>query len=92
MNKELKRSVTIAGHNTSLSLEPEFWEALRQAARREGKAIATLIAEIDGRRGGRNLSSAIRVWLLQNSAQPAAGSASRLAGSSSTPGAKGSAK
>jgi predicted DNA-binding ribbon-helix-helix protein len=96
MSKQLKRSVTIAGHQTSLSLEPEFWEALRQAARQEGKPLAVVIGEIDRLRGGRNLSSAIRVWLLArlepSTIQPAAGSATRLAGSSSTSGAKGSAK
>lgn len=93
MSKELKRSVTIAGHNTSLSLEPEFWNALRQSARREGKSIATVIGEIDARRGDRNLSSAIRVWLLEKAAQPAtAGAASRVAPTVDASGAKGAAK
>ena len=65
MAKDFKRSLTIAGHRTSLSLEPEFWEALNQAAAERGMSLATLVAEIDTTRGGRNLSSAIRVWLLQ---------------------------
>ena len=65
MAKDFKRSLTIAGHRTSLSLEPEFWEALNQAAAGRGVPLATLVAEIDTTRGGRNLSSAIRVWLLQ---------------------------
>ncbi len=65
MAKDFKRSLTIAGHRTSLSLEPEFWEALNQAAAQRGMSLATLVAEIDKTRGGRNLSSAIRVWLLQ---------------------------
>jgi len=62
---DLKRSLTIAGHRTSLSLEPEFWQALQDVARSEGKTIAGLVGEIDARRGERNLSSAIRVWLLK---------------------------
>jgi predicted DNA-binding ribbon-helix-helix protein len=64
MPKDLKRSLTIAGHQTSLSLEPEFWAALKTFAEREKKSIATLVGEIDGSRGERNLSSATRVWVL----------------------------
>ena len=59
-----KRSVTIAGHRTSLSLEPEFWAALEAAARARGLSLARLVGEIDRERAGRNLSSAIRVFLL----------------------------
>ena len=61
----IKRSVSIAGHRTSLSLEPEFWEALQSAAMAESTSLAGLIAAIDGKRGQRNLSSAVRVWLLE---------------------------
>ncbi len=61
---DLKRSLTIAGHRTSLSLEPEFWEALQQAAAARGLSVAALVNEIDQARGDRNLSSAVRVWLL----------------------------
>ena len=61
---DLKRSLTIAGHRTSLSLEPEFWEALQQAATARGLSVAALVTEIDQARGARNLSSAVRVWLL----------------------------
>ena len=64
MPKDLKRSLTIAGHRTSLSLEPEFWDALVEAAATRKKSVASLVAEIDTARGDRNLSSAIRVWLL----------------------------
>jgi predicted DNA-binding ribbon-helix-helix protein len=64
MTKDLKRSLTIAGHRTSLSLEPEFWQALQEAARTEKRTLATLVGEIDQSRGTRNLSSAIRVWLF----------------------------
>jgi len=59
-----KRSVSIAGHRTSISLEPEFWSALERAARARGLALARLIGEIDRGRADRNLSSAIRVFLL----------------------------
>lgn len=62
---ELKRSLTIQGHRTSLSLEPEFWDAVKQAAVEEKKSLAALVGEIDAARTGRNLSSAIRVWVLQ---------------------------
>ena len=67
MPHDLKRSLTIAGHRTSLSLEAEFWEALTAAARAENKSLAVLVGEIDATRGSRNLSSAVRVWLLQRS-------------------------
>jgi predicted DNA-binding ribbon-helix-helix protein len=59
-----KRSVSIAGHRTSLSLEPEFWAALEAAAKARGLSLARLVGEIDRERAGRNLSSAIRVFLL----------------------------
>jgi len=59
-----KRSVTLAGHRTSLSLENEFWDALKAAARAEGLSLNALIARIDEDRAG-NLSSAVRVYLLR---------------------------
>ena len=65
MAKDLKRSLTIAGHRTSLSLEPEFWQALQDAARVEKKTIASIVGELDRTRGSRNLSSAIRIWLFR---------------------------
>jgi predicted DNA-binding ribbon-helix-helix protein len=60
----VKHSLTIAGHATSLTLEPIFWDALQAAALAEGKALAALVAEIDEARTT-NLSSAVRVWLFQ---------------------------
>jgi len=60
-----KRSVKIAGHSTSLSLEEVFWEALKEVARGRGLSINALIEEIDSGRGG-NLSSAVRVFLLNH--------------------------
>jgi len=58
-----KRSVVIAGHATSLSLEAEFWAALRAIARGRGLSLNRLVAGVDaGRRG--NLSSALRLFVL----------------------------
>jgi predicted DNA-binding ribbon-helix-helix protein len=59
-----KRSFTIGGHRTSISLEAPFWEALKGAAVEEGVPVSRLIARIDAERSGSGLSSAIRVWLL----------------------------
>ena len=64
MAKDLKRSVTIRGHRTSLSLEPEFWAELQSAAKAQALSTAVLIDLIDNQRGSRNLSSAIRIYLL----------------------------
>lgn len=64
----VKRSVTIAGHQTSISLEPLFWEALERAAAVRALPLNALVAAIDHARiGGAdppNLASAIRTWLL----------------------------
>jgi predicted DNA-binding ribbon-helix-helix protein len=60
-----KRSLLIAGHRTSVSLEDAFWRALRRLAEQRGVSIATVVAEVDARRGAANLSSAIRVHLLE---------------------------
>lgn len=59
-----KGSVTIAGHRTSLSLEPVFWTALRAAAADRGVPLNALVAEIDEARTT-NLSSTVRVWLFE---------------------------
>lgn len=60
----VKRSVAIAGHRTSISLEGPFWEELQAIARERGRSAQALIAEIDAGRAGQNLSSAIRVFVL----------------------------
>jgi predicted DNA-binding ribbon-helix-helix protein len=66
-----KRSVLIAGHQTSISLEPMFWRALEDAARERGCPLNGLVAEIDVARldAGQppNLTSAIRQWLFERS-------------------------
>ncbi|GJE60998.1 ribbon-helix-helix domain-containing protein [Methylobacterium trifolii] len=59
-----KRSVMIAGHSTSVSLEEPFWEALREIAAARGQSVQGLVGTIDSERGGQNLSSAIRVFVL----------------------------
>lgn len=64
MSAERKRSLSIAGHRTSVSLEDEFWDALKQIAAAEGRSVTALIAEIDTRRGATNLSSALRLHAL----------------------------
>ena len=66
-----KHSVLIAGHQTSISLEPIFWSALEAAARDRGCPLNSLVAEIDVLRLGANqppnLTSAIRQWLFERS-------------------------
>ena len=62
----VKRSVAIAGHRTSISLEEPFWVELQEIARERGRSVQSLVAEIDSRRGGQNLSSAIRVHVLRS--------------------------
>jgi predicted DNA-binding ribbon-helix-helix protein len=67
-----KRSVLIAGHQTSISLEPVFWRALESAARERGSPLNALVAEIDVARLDAdqppNLTSAIRQWLFERRA------------------------
>jgi predicted DNA-binding ribbon-helix-helix protein len=64
----VKRSVMIAGHATSISLEPVFWDALKAEAEGEGIPLSALVARIDAARvqdrDPPNLASAIRVWLF----------------------------
>ncbi|WP_095013251.1 ribbon-helix-helix domain-containing protein [Tsuneonella mangrovi] len=66
----VKRSVAIAGHKTSISLEPLFWDMLREAAERESVPIAGLVARIDEERIRAEhpcgLAGAIRIWLVAN--------------------------
>ena len=60
----VKRSVAIAGHRTSVSLEAPFWEALKEIAGKRGASVQQLIGNIDAGPGAQNLSSAIRVFVL----------------------------
>ncbi len=61
----IKRSIMIAGHRTSVSVETPFWEQLRRIAEGRGLSVAALIADIDQARARQNLSSAIRVFVLR---------------------------
>jgi predicted DNA-binding ribbon-helix-helix protein len=61
----VKRSVRVAGHPTSISLEAEFWRGLCDIARLRGVSVNTLVAAIDAMRSG-NLSSAIRLFVLDS--------------------------
>lgn len=61
----VKRSVAIAGHRTSVSLEAPFWDALKDIAAVRGASVQALVGAIDAGRGGANLSSAIRVFVLR---------------------------
>ena len=63
-HEPIKRSVTIAGHRTSISLEEPFWLALKEISAKRGLTVPKLIREIDKTRDGNGLSSAIRVYLL----------------------------
>jgi predicted DNA-binding ribbon-helix-helix protein len=65
----VKRSLTISGHRTSVSLEDAFWRRLKAMAAGRGQSLSAVIAEIDAARGGANLSSAIRVFLLESALQ-----------------------
>lgn len=65
MSRPVKRSFSIRGHRTSISLEAVFWEALKLAAAEDGLTLAALMARIDQDRGTAGLSSAVRVWLLK---------------------------
>jgi len=74
MGGPIKRSIMIAGHATSISLEPVFWDALREAAEAEGLPVSALVARIDALRveapDPPNLASAIRVWLFERNNSP----------------------
>lgn len=60
-----KRSLSIAGHRTSVSLEEPFWTALADLAGKDGRSVAALVADIDRTRPATsNLSSAIRLFVL----------------------------
>lgn len=64
----VKRSIEIAGHKTSISLEPLYWELLKQAARAEALPLNALVARIDAERiqapAPPGLAGAVRIWLV----------------------------
>lgn len=61
----VKRSVVIKGHKTSITLEDPFWSGLREIAREKGYTLARLLERIDAERTASNLSSTIRVYVLE---------------------------
>lgn len=60
-----KRSIVIAGHKTSVSLEDAFWEELKKFAEQQRMTLSSVVNDIDTRRSGGNLSSAIRLFVLE---------------------------
>jgi predicted DNA-binding ribbon-helix-helix protein len=64
-----KHSLVIAGHRTSISLERAFWDALQKIARERQMSVAALVASVDAGRGETNLSSALRVFVLKETAR-----------------------
>jgi predicted DNA-binding ribbon-helix-helix protein len=62
----IKRSMTIAGHRTSITLEEPFWDELKKIAKRQNVSADELVTQIDKMRNKENLSSAIRVFILNN--------------------------
>jgi predicted DNA-binding ribbon-helix-helix protein len=68
-----KRSVVIGGHKTSVSLEEPFWTAVREIAGHQQKTVSGLLRQIDLERRNANLSSAIRVYVLENMRSQAEG-------------------
>jgi predicted DNA-binding ribbon-helix-helix protein len=68
----IKRSIAIGGHKTSVSLEDAFWSGLKAIAHAQDATLSTMIAEIDSKREQGNLSSAIRLFVLDRVRAPAA--------------------
>ena len=64
MSPVLKRSIVIAGHKTSISVEDEFWNSFKEIAGERGMTVAALVGAIEGGRKHANLSSAIRLFVL----------------------------
>ena len=61
----IKRSINLAGHDTSVTLEAEFWNALQDIAKNKNVSIPALIDQIDRDRIGSNLSSSLRLFVLE---------------------------
>ena len=62
----IKRSIVVGGHKTSVSLEDDFWAALREIALRDRTTLSGLVGSIDSQRQHGNLSSAVRLFVLQH--------------------------
>lgn len=72
----VKRSIVVAGHKTSVSLEDAFWLALKDIAKERRQSLRGLVAEIDSGRSGGNLSSAVRLFVLDHYRRRAGAAAS----------------
>jgi predicted DNA-binding ribbon-helix-helix protein len=81
----VKRSIVIAGHKTSVSLEDAFWKGLKEIASARNMTLSDLVASIDGGRRQGNLSSAIRLFVLDHYRSQAAGNGPREPGTPLTP-------
>lgn len=68
--RPVKRSLSLHGHRTSVSLEPAFWDAFRRIAASDGVALNALAAQVDDTRGDVGLASAIRVYVLERVRAP----------------------
>ena len=75
----VKRSIVLNGHKTSVSLENEFWDGLREIADAQKTKLSALVQRIDRERSNRNLSSAIRVFVFNHFHVPAGGGRSSTA-------------
>jgi predicted DNA-binding ribbon-helix-helix protein len=76
----VKRSIVIAGHKTSVSLEDAFWDSLKEIAAARDKTLSDVVAAIDDARSQGNLSSAIRLYVLDHFRNGEAGGAKREKG------------
>jgi predicted DNA-binding ribbon-helix-helix protein len=69
----VKRSIVVAGHKTSVSLEEAFWNGMKEISGERNMTLSELVGEIDGKRQQGNLSSAIRLFVLDHFKSRAAG-------------------
>lgn len=76
----VKRSIVIAGHKTSVSLEDAFWDSLKEIAAARDETLSDVVAGIDGARSQGNLSSAIRLYVLDHFRNGETGNAKREKG------------
>ena len=81
----VKRSIVIAGNKTSVSLEDEFWQGLKEIAQGQRATLSNTVAEIDRSRQKGNLSSAIRLFVLDWARAHAANAAAKLAEAANAP-------
>jgi predicted DNA-binding ribbon-helix-helix protein len=63
--RPVKRSFSLSGHRTSISLEAAFWDGLREAAAANGVSMSVLVGQIDRARGDAGLSGAVRIFVLE---------------------------